>query len=105
MHKEGAAITATPKPVDNGKMPGKTTIARETGGDSNCEVYMSEQKAYAGYCPRGSYEAIAQLEGLRAKGAQYLLFPQTAFWWIDHYPECRATLGKPLLPNRAAQGH
>jgi glycosyltransferase involved in cell wall biosynthesis len=87
MHKKGAAITATPKPVDNGEMPGKTTIAWETGGDSNCEVYMSEQKAYAGYYPHGSYEAIAQLEGLRVKGAQYLLFPQTAFWWIEHYPE------------------
>jgi hypothetical protein len=87
MHKEGAAITATPRAVDNGEMPGETTIAWETAGDSNCEVYMSEQKTYAGYYPRGSYEAIAQLEGLRAKGAQYLLFPQSAFWWIEHYPE------------------
>jgi hypothetical protein len=48
---------------------------------------MSEQKTYAGYYPRGSHEAIAQLESLRATGAQYLLFPQTAFWWIEHYPE------------------
>jgi hypothetical protein len=87
MHKQGAAITATPRAVDNGEMPGETTIAWETAGDSNCEVYMSEEKTYAGYYPRGSYEAIAQLEGLRAKGAQYLLFPQTAFWWIEHYPE------------------
>jgi glycosyltransferase involved in cell wall biosynthesis len=87
MHKEGAAITATPGPVQIGEMAGKATIAWETGGDSHPQVFMSEQKAYAGYYPRGSCEAIAQLEGLRAKGAQYLLFPQTAFWWLEHYPE------------------
>ena len=87
MHKEGAAITATPGPQHIGEMAGKTTIAWETDGDLHSQVYMSEQKAYAGYYPTGSCEAIAQLEGLRAKGGQYLLFPQTAFWWIDHYPE------------------
>ena len=87
MHKEGAAITATPGPQHIGEMEGKTTIAWETGGDLHSQVYMSEQKAYAGYYPAGSCEAIAQLEGLRAKGAQYLLFPKTAFWWIEHYPE------------------
>ena len=87
MHKEGAAITATPRPADNGEMADKTTIAWETDGDLDSQVYMSEHKAYAGYYPSSSCEAIAQLEGLRAKGAQYLLFPQTAFWWIDHYPE------------------
>jgi hypothetical protein len=87
MHKEGAAITATPGPQHIGEMAGKTTIAWETGEDLHSQVYMSEQKAYGGYYPGGSCEAIAQLEGLRAKGAQYLLFPQTAFWWIEHYPE------------------
>ena len=30
---------------------------------------------------------IAQLETLRIKGAQYLLFPEPAFWWLDRYPE------------------
>jgi glycosyltransferase involved in cell wall biosynthesis len=40
---------------------------------------------YAGYHPADSAAAIAHLEALRAKGGQYLLFPQTAFWWLDHY--------------------
>jgi hypothetical protein len=87
MHKEGATITATPRLVHLEEMAGKTTIAWETGGDLDSQVYMSEHKACAGYYPSSSCEAIAQLEGLRAKGAQYLLFPQTAFWWIEHYPE------------------
>jgi GT2 family glycosyltransferase/glycosyltransferase involved in cell wall biosynthesis len=43
--------------------------------------------AYAGHHPADSSEAIRHLEELRARGAQYLLFPQTAFWWLDHYKE------------------
>ena len=40
---------------------------------------------YAGFYPADSSAAIAHLESLRAKGADYLLLPQTAFWWLDHY--------------------
>lgn len=40
---------------------------------------------YAGHYPKDSAAAIEHLESLRAAGAQYLLFPQTAFWWLDHY--------------------
>src|SRR4029077_1627282 len=89
MHKERAAITATPKPVSVGDVAATTTIAWETGGDLDSQVYMSEQKMYGGYYPVDSREAIAHLEGLRAKGAQYLLFPATAFWWLDHYQKFR----------------
>jgi GT2 family glycosyltransferase len=41
--------------------------------------------AYAGHHPADSFNAISQLETLRSKGAQYLLFPKTAFWWLEHY--------------------
>jgi hypothetical protein len=37
--------------------------------------------------PADSKEAITRLEALRAKGARYLLFPEPAFWWLDHYKE------------------
>lgn len=40
---------------------------------------------YAGHYPADSEAAVAHLEELRAGGAQYLLFPQTALWWLDHY--------------------
>jgi hypothetical protein len=43
--------------------------------------------AYAGYHPAGSTAAIAQLEALRSKGGEFLLFPSTALWWLEHYPE------------------
>src|SRR5262249_19824412 len=40
---------------------------------------------FAGYNPADSNEAISHLESLRAQGAQYLVLPQTAFWWLDFY--------------------
>jgi hypothetical protein len=41
--------------------------------------------AYAGHHPADSGAAIAQLEAGVADGARFLLFPNTAFWWLDHY--------------------
>lgn len=40
---------------------------------------------YAGYHPADSGAAIAHLEQCRAAGAEYLLMPSTAFWWLDYY--------------------
>lgn len=56
--------------------------------------------AYANTYPGDSVEALAQLEAVRAKGAQFLLIPKPALWWLDHYREfktyldsrCRLTL-------------
>jgi hypothetical protein len=47
---------------------------------------------YAGYHPGDSEEAVACLERLRREGAQYLLFPRTAFWWLDFYDGLRQHL-------------
>lgn len=42
---------------------------------------------HPGFHPASSREAISHLESLRASGADFLLFPQTARWWFDSYPE------------------
>ena len=47
---------------------------------------------YAGYYPADSAEAIAQLEALRATGGDFLLFPKTAFWWLEYYFEFKQHL-------------
>src|SRR4051812_15629652 len=47
---------------------------------------------YAGHHPADSQVAVRQLEELRAKGGRFLLFPSTAFWWLDHYPSFRKRL-------------
>jgi hypothetical protein len=48
---------------------------------------QDEHGRYAGYHPADSVAAIHHLESLCAKGAQFLLFPKTAFWWLDHYKD------------------
>jgi GT2 family glycosyltransferase len=44
---------------------------------------------YAGHHPADSAQAIAHLEELRAKGGEFLLLPQTSFWWLDYYADFR----------------
>ena len=45
----------------------------------------AEDGAYAGHYPADSAEAIDHLEALRRLGVRFILFPCTAFWWLDHY--------------------
>lgn len=40
---------------------------------------------YAGFHPADSAAAVAHLEQCRADGAEFLLLPATAFWWLDYY--------------------
>jgi GT2 family glycosyltransferase len=42
---------------------------------------------YAGYYPTDGSEAVGHLERLRAQGASFIVFPETAWWWLEHYPE------------------
>jgi GT2 family glycosyltransferase len=51
-----------------------------------------EAGKYAGYHPGDSREAIARLEAGRAAGAEYIVFPRTGTWWLDHYGELRRHL-------------
>jgi GT2 family glycosyltransferase len=42
---------------------------------------------YAGHHPADSHAAIALLEQSRAEGSEFLLFPRTERWWLEHYRE------------------
>jgi GT2 family glycosyltransferase len=48
---------------------------------------QSLKGTYSGHHPADSFTAIAHLEALRNRGAEYLIFPSTAFWWLQHYRE------------------
>jgi hypothetical protein len=48
---------------------------------------------YAGYYPRTSEDAIAQIEAARRAGVEYLCLPATALWWLNHYQGLAAWLG------------
>jgi hypothetical protein len=50
------------------------------------------QGLYAGHYPAHSGEALTHLRQLYAKGAQYLCFPWTAHWWLEHYHELASHL-------------
>jgi glycosyltransferase involved in cell wall biosynthesis len=47
---------------------------------------------YAGHYPADSSEAIAKVEELKGRGAQYLLVPITSAWWLEHYSGLREHL-------------
>jgi hypothetical protein len=53
---------------------------------------QAEDGRYLGYYPEDSESAIAMLETLRAAGSQYIVFPSTAFWWLEHYAGLRRHL-------------
>lgn len=40
---------------------------------------------YAGHHPADSRAAIEHLEGLRARGCEFLTFAEPSMWWLDHY--------------------
>ena len=84
-----AYLMAVPNPVPAPNRFGRTTIAWNTGNDSEGRIYVSEGGEYDSRRPANSDEAISHLEAIRARGAQYLLLPATAFWWLDDYKEFR----------------
>jgi hypothetical protein len=48
---------------------------------------QDDEGTYAGFYPTDSAAAIAHLEELRKRGAEYLVFPSTATWWLERYGE------------------
>jgi GT2 family glycosyltransferase len=53
---------------------------------------QTPKRTYAGHHPANAFDAIAHLEELRCRGAEYLVIPGTAFWWLDHYQGLRQHL-------------
>jgi hypothetical protein len=54
-------------------------------GRTGWHFLRNEKGLYAGYHPADSAAAVEALERMRAAGAGYLVFPQVALWWLDHY--------------------
>jgi hypothetical protein len=57
----------------------------ELGGPRGWHFPRTPSGGYAGYHPADSVAAIGHLEDLRADGADHIVFPRTAFWWLEHY--------------------
>ena len=80
--------------VVNAELPTGSVVVVVSRGDDNLlqlgprrgwHFPQTEAGVYAGFHPADSGEAIAHLEEIRRKGADYLLFPSTAFWWLGFY--------------------
>ncbi len=71
-------------------------------GRTGWHFLRNEKGLYAGHHPADSAAAIEALERLRAEGAGYLVFPQVALWWLDHYAGLREHLerhGRVVVRN------
>jgi hypothetical protein len=55
---------------------------------------QQEDGEYAGFHPYDSAAAAEALDRIRAKGAQFLLIPATALWWLEHYKDFAAHLAR-----------
>jgi hypothetical protein len=86
--------------VVRAKLPPDATVLVVSKGDDDLLKFegrkgwhflQDKDGAYAGN-PEDSAEAIANLEQLRAKGAQFVLFPEPYFWWLEEYKEFKRHL-------------
>jgi hypothetical protein len=83
-------------------LPRKATVAVVSKGDEELLKLGGERRGwhfpqnddgvYAGYYPADSSAAISHLEELRSSGADFLLFPETAFWWLERYEDFKQHL-------------
>ena len=77
------------------ELPPDATVLVVSNGDDELLQLGTERRGwhfpqmpdgtYAGHHPGDSAEAIAHFEVLRQRGAEYILFPVTALWWLDFY--------------------
>jgi hypothetical protein len=56
---------------------------------------------YPGFAPAEDAGAIAHLEAQRGKGAAFLVVPDSAGWWLEHYP----TFGEHLAGRYEVTAH
>ena len=95
---EGSALPSNIRRRVNASLPLDCTVAVISKGDSELlnldgrqgwHFPQTQDNVYAGHHPADSREAIEHLESLRSRGADYLLIPETSFWWLDFYAEFR----------------
>ena len=80
--------------------PGSTVLVLSKGDDEllgftdrrGWHFPQGDDGGYAGHYPADSDACIAELERLRQRGADFLLIPETALWWLQHYTQFAAHL-------------
>jgi GT2 family glycosyltransferase len=94
--------------VDRELPPDATVLVVSSGDDELLKLGANrrgwhfpqiEDGTYAGCHPAGSADAIAHLEALRSRGADYILFPATSGWWLEYYERLAAALAGLQIPG------
>ena len=67
----------------------------DLGSAAGLHFPMAEDGGWAGHYPADGREALEALATVRRAGADHLLVPEPAFWWLDHYHE----LGRHLCEH------
>jgi GT2 family glycosyltransferase len=77
-------------------LPRNSTVAVISKGDANLlkleghrawHFPTRDDGVYAGHYPADGAAAVEHLRHLMDRGAEFLLIPQTAAWWLEHYPQ------------------
>ena len=74
----------------------------ELGERVGWHVPSSDDGRYVGYHPADGPDAIRTIESVRARGADFLVVPETSSWWLSHYKGLREHL-EQLGPTLAAE--
>jgi hypothetical protein len=92
--QEYQRVVAHIRKVVERTVPSDTTVLVVSKGDEELLTLGARrawhfprdaQGVYAGHYPAGTDAAIAHLEDLIGKGAEYLIFPKPALWWLEKY--------------------
>ena len=70
----------------------------ELNGSHGLHFPFAQGGDYAGHHPAGDTAVIAQLEAMRARGADHLVLPATTLWWLKHYQGLRRHLEDHYVP-------
>jgi GT2 family glycosyltransferase len=97
--------------VDDFVPPGATVAVVSKGDEELLELDgrrawhfpRTDDGAYAGFYPADDVEAVAAVESIREAGAEFLVFPATGFWWLEHYRDLAKHLAGRYRPLSGAE--
>jgi GT2 family glycosyltransferase/glycosyltransferase involved in cell wall biosynthesis len=106
-------VTAFVDMLENAMPPGGKVVVASRGDDELLRIPartglhfpQTKDGVYAGHHPADCAAAIAQLEKLRKRGAEFFALPATAFWWLEHYKDFAAHLannGQEMFRSESA---
>jgi len=91
------AVVEHARAVIESRTPGDAAVAVVSRGDQRLVDVGAGRRAWhfppaggegwMGHHPADGAAAVQELEAARERGARFLVFPRTAFWWLDFYDE------------------